>query len=358
LTNSGTLTADANAKLWFGTLVGSTATFNGGTISGQGSAELDATMSIQSGTTVSGTVQTFALIGTGVISGAGSLNISGELDWYSGGWIQTTGTTDIKPGGKAYINSQAFLANGTFKNEGSTVVQGSSNSILMYGNSLINNSGTFDIQNDENISGTSQTFINTGTFKKSAGTGTSKLSLNFQQTGTIQAASGTLEFDRDLNEGSGQVYLLGGDIQVDGKLVIEPGASLIGTGIIAADTLENDGTITLSYDGTGFLLLNARSGVSNSGNYTQGATGTLNMKIAGQSTYDQFWITGTVTLGGTINVATVGGYTPGQATVFTLLQFGSRPNPNTNKFGTENFPDTTHWSSGYGTSTYTVTYSP
>jgi hypothetical protein len=63
-----------------------------------------------------------------------------------------------------------------------------------------------------------------------------------------------------------------------------------------------------------------------SGNYTQTAAGTLALKVGGTtagSQYDQVNISGTATLGGTLNLALINGFSPSGGQVFAVITFSS-----------------------------------
>ena len=63
------------------------------------------------------------------------------------------------------------------------------------------------------------------------------------------------------------------------------------------------------------------------GNYTQGAGGSLNVALGGTGAgvgYDQLAVTGTASLGGTINISTINGYVPPVGTSFQVLTFASK----------------------------------
>ena len=119
-------------------------------------------------------------------------------------------------------------------------------------------------------------------------------------------------------------------------------------------TVTNAGVIGVG--STPWLItIAAVDGVANSGNYTQTATGRLNMFLGPTST-SRLTIANEVNLAGTLDVTLVGGYQhpQGQATTYTLLTFASRPNPQANRFTTE--PD--GYVSNYGALTMSITYNP
>jgi hypothetical protein len=90
--------------------------------------------------------------------------------------------------------------------------------------------------------------------------------------------------------------------------------------------VTNSGTIDLG----GILVIN--------GNYTQTATGTLNIHLGGRvvgSQYDQLQVHGLATLDGTLNVTLVNDFSPSAGDNFRILTFNSR----SGDFAAKNLPD-------------------
>jgi len=88
------------------------------------------------------------------------------------------------------------------------------------------------------------------------------------------------------------------------------------------------------------------------GNYTQGASGALNMEIGGLVAgvdYDQLRVGGSTSLAGTLNTALLGTFLPPPGTTFTLIQ---STGPLTGTFTTVNQPIGTLFNSFYGTTTF------
>jgi hypothetical protein len=114
---------------------------------------------------------------------------------------------------------------------------------------------------------------------------------------------------------------LGGTLTA-ATMTINSGAKALGVMTINAN-VTNSGTLledslVMSGGVQGVLKIN--------GNYTQTSTGTLNFLIGGTTAgtgYDQLQITGTATLGGTLSVSAVSGYTVPTGQTFALLTFGS-----------------------------------
>ncbi len=70
------------------------------------------------------------------------------------------------------------------------------------------------------------------------------------------------------------------------------------------------------------------------GNYTQTATGVLNMELGGIKALDQLTISGTANLGGVLNVSLLNGFHPAAGADLPILTFGS----SAGKFATVDLP--------------------
>jgi SdrD B-like domain/G8 domain len=123
----------------------------------------------------------------------------------------------------------------------------------------------------------------------------------------------------DITIGSGcQLNLAAGWLETLGNISITSGATLAGNGVVQLDTsgtaLYNDGTITLDNSGVpGSLTVN--------GDYVQ--TGTLNAELSYAHPSSLLTVTGSATLGGTLNVTLLDG-TPSVGDNFDLVHYGSR----------------------------------
>src|SRR5262249_31017005 len=108
------------------------------------------------------------------------------------------------------------------------------------------------------------------------------------------------------------------------------GGMVVGTMVITGGTVGGTGTITgnvLNTSGTfgpgsspGILTIN--------GDYTQSASGVLNIEIGGTIAatpdFDQLIISGKATLDGTLNVSLINGFTPALGNNFQFMTYGSR----------------------------------
>ncbi len=115
---------------------------------------------------------------------------------------------------------------------------------------------------------------------------------------------------------TGTMTLVGGAVSGFGSLDIPSGLS--GTGTINANVTSAGQVIPGGTGTAGTLTIN--------GNYTQTATGNLDINIGGTtagSQYGQLAVSGTATLGGTINVGLINGFQPAFGTSFQPLIFGA-----------------------------------
>jgi len=105
-----------------------------------------------------------------------------------------------------------------------------------------------------------------------------------------------------------------------------------------AAQLDNQGTLTVHPSSAGLLTL--------TGSLT--TSGVLNIELGGLTAgtqYDRLAVSGTATLGGTLNYSLIGGFVPTTGNTFTILTAGSQ----TGSFGTVNQPG------GWAAPTYTGT---
>src|SRR5262249_53350246 len=146
----------------------------------------------------------------------------------------------------------------------------------------ITSPGSLTVQNGASFTAVSG-FSNAGTLTVGSG-GT------FTETGTYTQSASTAgtAVNRALTTTNSTAALGGGTLQ--------------GTGHITANVSNSGGTVSPG---------NSPGCMTITGNYTQGAGGTLSIEIAGTTActqYDQLTVTGTATLGGTLNVSLLSGF--------------------------------------------------
>ena len=204
-TSSGTFSAALGARIEFGGLAADAHTLDlGTTLAGDGVIAVTAGVVTLSSAAVgvdAVTAENLELSGSGKLSGAGDLNVTGLFNWIRG-TMEGTGTTTISSTAALTISgtSSKTLRSRTIDNAGTATWTGGN--ILSGQGAVFNNlaSATFDVQVDATfdftLGGTVTVFNNAGTFVKTAGNGTTIIDVDFNNTGTVEAQIGTLAFTR------------------------------------------------------------------------------------------------------------------------------------------------------------------
>ncbi|MBE9218590.1 beta strand repeat-containing protein [Dolichospermum flos-aquae] len=193
-----------------------------------------------------------------------------------------------------------------------------------YLNTQLNNTGTIEFQsgyivdyNDNNIIGT---LNNSGTFKKTTAD-TATIRVAFNNTGTVEANLGTLNFSNSYTHNNANLVLKGGTVTFSNALSINGGS------------IEGNGSISINVGVTNSGLLNPRY-VSNTefgrltinGNYTETNSASINIQLGGSTAgtnFDQVDINGTATFDGTLNVSLLNNFTPTLGSTFDVLTYDS-----------------------------------
>ena len=270
-----------------------------------------------------------------------------------------TGATVVKPGGSASIEGDSmFLAERTFINEGVFTLD--SGYLSLSKNARFKNTGTFDA----NVQGTfgiaaeasdlSGLFINTGTFQKTEGTGETRIEVDFENDGKVEAQTGKFTFGFNkivvtLATGSslaGEILLntgemVGGsfkasDLTIEhSSLAVSPGA----TASIADLTMNYESLVTGAgtLDLTGTFLWNLQSTMSGSGAtvITHGATGSIaaeTMKLTERALVNEgtfTWDAGSLTMGNGAKLENIGTFNANsqEAGIYVLESEREDPQP-------------------------------
>src|SRR4030095_12911991 len=272
--------------------------------------------------TITGTTnaQNFAF-DAGTIDGTGALNVSAALQWTSGS-MTDAGTTTIGAGATLTISgaaSKTLNFSRTLVNNGTTNLSGGT--LFLDNGSAFTNNSVFNVTDGADIGGggAAGTFANTGTFNK-AGTGTTTtFNRTFNNSGTVNIPSGTLDFTGSYTQTAGALSLGGGKV---------------GGGITFAfqgGDLRGSGTVTGNVSNTGATVRPGGTGTAGArtipGAYTQGAGGTLAADLGGTSAgqFDVLAVGGTATLGGTLNLANIGGFIPSAGNQFRVVTSSNNP---------------------------------
>ncbi len=231
--NSGTLRKSAGAGTSYVSIIGfsnsgvieaaaGSIEFNTGAVFNGGSQfKGPGTVVVSNGATFNGGFGTdgnLRLVG-GTFTG-NAAQMGGDTVWsggtFNGGWtLQAGRTLSIAPGAYKYLNAG-------FTNQGT--VAATDHLYFSNGNTLANNS-LYELQGDVGLydGGYNGYFTNSGTLRKSAGIGTSYVSIiGFGNTGVIEAATGSIEFN------TGAAFNAGSQFKGPGTVVVSNGASFNG----------------------------------------------------------------------------------------------------------------------------------
>jgi uncharacterized repeat protein (TIGR01451 family) len=269
----------------------------------------------------SGTMPALSLSG-GTIAGSGALTVTGSSTW-SGGTIGGSGALTFDAGAiVAMPGTSGMTLARPLLNNGIINFAASSSAMLIDGVPVTNN-GTFDIQSTQGIMVTAGTppFTNGGTLKKSAGAGVVQFAAPLMNTGAVEIEAGTLNVSGTYAQSAGTTDVRPGATLQTAMLSLN-GGSLIGNGTIAG-AVDNHAVVAPGAS-PGTLTI--------SGDYVQASNGALDIQLDGTAPgtqYDRLAVSGNVTLDGTLNVSTIGGFVPLVGNAFQILSFGARPGATT-----------------------------
>ena len=290
-TTTGTITIGAGRVF---TISGGTVAVSSGTLGGAGTLAL-------AGTTATIT-PAFTLGGLSVTTSTATFTTPFTL-----GALTTSGSTLTLPAGLTTATTALSLTTSTINGTG-TLTNASGQTMTVTGGTLnmpLDNQGTL-------------VFGGTGTFTAAvtnAGTGTLRvLGQSVSSTASLTIATGFTN--------AGAIDLTSANLGFSATLTVTSG-TLTNTGVITSSIgaggprtinapVNNTGTLTVASGGTGLLTIG--------GPFT--TSGIVNLKVGGTTSitqYDRLAITGTATLGGTLNVTLVNSFTPAPGNQFTAL---------------------------------------
>lgn len=319
MSNASTLNAGAMTNSGTATINGST--LNVSTLTNSGTASVvDGTLSATDKVTNAGmftignsTINTL----NGFTNSLGAtLNLNTYARFDNGGTLRNTGTMnvlgsittngDVTNDATGVINlgsDSSFLTisgTGGWTNNGSMLLNGTSRTVQMTNAAGLTNTGSVTLGGSSTWYLTSMS--NSGALVLGSGTTLNGTSLSNSGTTTLNGSS--MVFNTVANN-------LGGNISGTGS-------------ITASDQFTNDGVLSPGGIGTvGALSIN--------GNFTQSATGVLNLDVASASSYDVLTINAptTVTLGGTLQSKLLDAYAPPLDTSFSPIVFTGSNNGST-----------------------------
>ncbi len=231
----------------------------------------------------------------GTVTGSNQISVPTSFDW-TGGTV--TGSGNLNLAGTSSITGGVTLSRPV--NNSGTITQSGAGAVTMASGGSINNTGIYDIQNDNGFAGTSGTFTNSGTFKKTGGAGTSLIGgltfSNFSNK-TVQVTSGTLAFGSGVFTGNSGVIDIGagGVFSTVGNFANNTTGVIQGVGTlnVGAAVFDNFGTLRPGGAGTiGTLTLSA-------GSYNHHGPSKFDIDLTSHTVHDIVMHTGagTVTMG-------------------------------------------------------------
>jgi uncharacterized repeat protein (TIGR01451 family) len=270
--HTGAFTVTLGATLQFGggdhTLAGSTTVAGAGEVAfSSGTNYISVAITNLSGLlTVSGgtlnlngpaTIPAVSLSG-GVLQGTSTLTVTEVMTW-TANTMGGSGKTVIAPGAGLNLSGAdpKSLVMRTLDNRGTLSMAGTGNLDVLNGVTL-SNTGTFDLQVDQNIifgGGSDCTFNNMGLFRKSGEGGLSNLQIAFNNDGTVEAQSGTLQLSGGGDHSGTFAVSAGAALEFsDLAHTLDASATIAGAGDVtfSGGTHTVDGTIA---DLGGLLIL-------------------------------------------------------------------------------------------------------
>ncbi|MBI2201915.1 MAG: cadherin-like domain-containing protein, partial [Armatimonadetes bacterium] len=287
------------------------------------------------------TLPNLEFVETATVNANTALNLNG-LTWPCGTFA---GASSVTLNGPAILNDIACgdkVINGpTLLNSGGQMATWTGGNIVIDGGGRLDNAGMFDIQTDASITdgGNSvNTILNqsTGTFIKTAGAGTNSVGVILFNLGLVEVQSGAINFTANYRMDAGVTRLNGGDLLANVQFQLRGG------------TLEGDGNLTgdvlLTADVPGATVAPGFSAgvINQTGTFTRSSTGTFNIELGGTTpgnmvgNHDQYNVTGTANLDGTLTVTLIDAFTPIVGDTFTILTASVARN---GQFTTLNLPD-------------------
>ena len=312
ITNSGNYTVTVPA----GTTAANNSLTIGGATGTQTLAVDRATLTLNGNSAINLNGQLTLLVPQSLVTGPGSIVVNGTLNWVLGS-ITGTGQLTVNSGGIFAIGSGNTTLGRSLNNSGTGTWAGG-NLTVNAGNSVNNLAGgTFDITADGRISGAASTPVNnSGLVRLTAGTTGTTLTVPFNNSGTLQVLSSTLNLNlggvhsgsfsnasgASLNFGGGAHVLNAGSFVTGaGTLSLSGGATLTASGTFDVGTTLSlaAGTATLA---PGCNVAGTTLDLTSSGSVlvfdSAGTVATVNVSAGILGGTSPITVTGALTLGG------------------------------------------------------------
>jgi hypothetical protein len=296
---------------------------SGGTVNFSGTGAMTGTNLVNGGT-MNFNNTTPAAVGvvqvtSGTLGGSGLVSASGPLLWSYG-----TISGNVRCNGGSISGNSGYpmyLTGGTLINVGVLTLGGGVNMYTGSG-SVISNLGTFNVVVDVGTAafgGGPRTIYNVGLFRRTGAGGVSEIAEVFNNTGTLEADSGTLDLAQGCVQTAGLTRLLGGVLRADLPFNLD-GGMLAGTNALSGNVTNSGGVVMPGTDAASPGVLTI------SGNYTENSNAVLKIEVGGPlagAGFSQLAVGGAAGLAGSLNASLTNHYVPSVGTVFPFLTCGS-----------------------------------
>jgi hypothetical protein len=313
-TSGGTYDATSPATIAFqgttdlsttGRLTGTgTMEFNGGTLTiPSGSAALPSAYDPGSTSFTLGDLSLGSDGSTGTLTsnggnrlGAGTLTVTGATGILGFGTNFNGGTTNLQ--GTTTIAAGVGISGATVNLSGAAGLNAGGGISVTTGALNVTSSGALTVADNVNVFSLGGGTLNVaagGTLTRSASGVDGQLGIPVTNHGTIHAAGGTMRFNNGLTQTAG-VTVVDATLSVQGGFSVAlQGGTLSGNGTVSGLVVNSGGTVAPGAS-PGLLTI--------TGDYTQGAGGTLAQEITGTavSAFDRLSVSGTATLDGTLAI--------------------------------------------------------
>ncbi|MCA1733623.1 MAG: tandem-95 repeat protein, partial [Acidobacteria bacterium] len=315
-----------------------------GTVNASGSFANQGLTSIPGGTLSLGmataSMQDLDLTG-GTLAGTAQASLAGTMNWTSG---TLGGTTIVEiAAAPAAVNLSGagakYLLGATIRNGGSGSWSGTGSVYGNQGGAIENLSGATLTRTDTGsfyyycCTGAAPRFENQAgaTFIRNGAGNSQFFSADVTNAGVVEVQAGTLTFySSPFVQTAGSFSIAAGAMVTSNTGVDFQGGALMGHGTFTGNILNSGGSVRAGAS-PGILTID--------GNYTQGSAGSLDVELGGLTAgteFDQLNVTGTASLGGTLNVALLAPYVPADGDSYRILTFGSLASSPNDAFATAN----------------------
>jgi autotransporter-associated beta strand protein len=279
-----------------------------------------ATRTITNVTTVQDSA--YSAVFSGAIGGSAGLTLATPLAGPSSNYFEFSGSTANTYSGVTTVQDRTILnlskSAGVIAIPGDLVIE-AAGTVQLFAADQISDTATVTVKGELNLAGSPET-IGTlngpgyglvdvsafGILTVGGGNYAGVIENNGSPGQLVKAGPGTLVLT-GANTYTGDTTINGGLLQVDGSIksantIVNTGGTLGGIGTIGGNVSNNGGTVAPG-DSPGTLTI--------SGNFTQSATGTLLMQIAGTGAgqHDLLAVGGSASLNGTLQLVPLGGFT-------------------------------------------------